>query len=141
MGTIRPFAQVALQTLERMEIYSNHNLNLTLRQTRRNAAAEPDFIQRFRHHYGRNYILTELEVFFFQSKAHYMTHRYSYDHKYFQRMIERDTRANPDRNILLGIVEGNQRMIALGIRQGIDLHHPAVVALANVQGVPAHGYD
>ena len=56
-------------------------------------------------------------------------------------MIKRDTRTNPDMNIPLGIAEGNQRMIALGIWQGIDLHHPAVVALANVQGVPAHGYD
>ena len=56
-------------------------------------------------------------------------------------MIKRDTRTNPDRNTPLGIAEGNQQMIALGIRQGIDLHHPAVVALANVQGVPAHGYD
>ena len=70
-----------------------------------------------------------------------MTHRYNYDHKYFQRMIEKDTRANPDRNIPLGIAEGNQRMIALGIRHGIDHHHPTIIALANVQGVPAHGYD
>ena len=141
MGTIRPFAQVVLQTLERMEIYSNPDLNLTLRQTRRDVAAEPDFIQRFSRNSGRSYILTEFEVSFFRSTAHYMTHRYNYDHEYFQRMIERDTRTNPDRNIPLGIAEGNQQMIALGIWQGIDLHHPAVVALANVQGVPTHGYD
>ena len=70
-----------------------------------------------------------------------MTHRYNYDHEYFQRMIERDTRANPDRNMPLGIAEGNERMITLGIRQGIDLYHPNVVALANVEGVPAHRYD
>ena len=56
-------------------------------------------------------------------------------------MIERDTRANPDRNIPLWIAEGNQQMITLGIRQGIDCYHPNVVALANVEGFPAHGYD
>ena len=70
-----------------------------------------------------------------------MTHQYNYYHEYFQRMIERDTQANSDKNIPLGIAEGNEQMITLGIRQGIDLYHPDVVALANVEGVPAHGYD
>ena len=70
-----------------------------------------------------------------------MTHRYDYGHEYFQRMIERNAQANPDKNIPLGIAEGNERMITLGIRQGIDCYHPDVLALANVEGVPAHGYD
>ena len=70
-----------------------------------------------------------------------MTQRWKYDHEYFQRMIKRDARTNPDMNIPLGIAEGNLRTIALGIQQGIYLHHHAVVALANIQKVPAHGYD
>ena len=70
-----------------------------------------------------------------------MTQQWKYDHEYFQRMIKRDARTNPDKNIPLGITEGNPQMIALGIQQGIDLYYPAVVALANVQGVPANGYD
>ena len=63
VGTIRPFAQVAFQTLERMGIDSNRDLNLTLRQTRRDVAAEPEFIRLFSLHSGRNYILSELKVF------------------------------------------------------------------------------
>ena len=63
-----------------------------------------------------------------------MTKRWIYDHEYFQRIIERDARTNPDMNIALGIKEGNPQMIALGVQQGIHLHNPAVIALANAQG-------
>ena len=70
-----------------------------------------------------------------------MTHRYDYDHEYFQRMTERNAQANQDKNIPLGIAEGNEQMILLGLRQGIDRHHPDFLALANVERVPAHGYD
>ena len=63
-----------------------------------------------------------------------MNKRRTYDHEYFQRMIERDARTNPDMNIALGIEEGNPQMIALGFQQGIHLHNPVVIALANVQG-------
>ena len=141
VGTINKFAQVALQTLERMGIEHNHDLNLTLRQITRDASTKQKFIRLFSTHSGRGYILSDLEVFFLRKTAHYMTHRYDYDHEYFQRMIERSARANPDKNIPLGIAEGNQQMILLGLRQGIDEHHPNVLALANVEGVPTHGYD
>ena len=57
-----------------------------------------------------------------------MTQQWKYDHEYFQRMIERDARTNPDMNIPLGIAEDNPRIIALGIQQGIYLYNPAVVA-------------
>ena len=46
-----------------------------------------------------------------------MNQRWKSDHEYFQRMIERDARANPDMNIALGIAEGNPQMIAFGIQQ------------------------
>ena len=62
-----------------------------------------------------------------------MNKRWTYDHKYFQRMIERDARTNPDMDIVLGIEEGNPQMIALAVQQGIHLHHPAVITLANAQ--------
>ena len=97
VGTINRFAQVALQTLGRMEIEHNHDLNLTLRQITRNAAAKQDFIRLFSFHSGRGYVLSDLEVFFLRKTAHYMTHRYDYDHEYFQRMIKRNARANPDK--------------------------------------------
>ena len=48
-----------------------------------------------------------------------MSQQWKYDYKYFQKMIERDARTNPDMNMPLGIEEGNPQMIALGIVQGI----------------------
>ena len=70
-----------------------------------------------------------------------MSKRWTYDHEYFQRMIERDDRTNPDMNIALGIEEGNPQMIALAVQQGIHLHHPAVIALSNQQENHAHGVE
>ena len=67
-----------------------------------------------------------------------MGQRYDYDHEYFQRMIERDDRTNPDMNIAIGIEEGNTQMIALAVQRGIHLHHPAVIALTNHQQNHAH---
>ena len=63
-----------------------------------------------------------------------MTKRWRYDNKYFQRMIKRDTRTNPDMNIALGIKEGNPQMIVLGVQQGIYFNNLEMIALANVQG-------
>ena len=54
VGMIRPFAQMVLRMYERMEIVSNHDLDLTLRQTRRDVALELDFMQRFNDYSGRN---------------------------------------------------------------------------------------
>ena len=48
-----------------------------------------------------------------------MTRRWIYDREYFQRMIDRDNRNNPDMNITLGIAESNPKMIALEIEEGI----------------------
>ena len=68
-----------------------------------------------------------------------MTKRWTYDHEYFQRLIKRDARTNPDMNIALGIEEGNPEMIALGVQQGIHFNNPATIALANAQGNHTHG--
>ena len=95
---------------------------------------ERRFIQQFQDHSEHNYQLSELDVSFFRSTAHYMNKRWTYNHEYFQRMIERDARTNPDMNIALGIKEGNPHMIVLAVQQGIHLHNPAVIALANAQG-------
>ena len=119
VGVIRPFARMVLRTYKGMKITNNHKLDLTLRPTRDNEDTEQLFIQQFRAHSEVNYELSELEVSFFRSTAHYMTRRWIYDHEYFQRMIERDARTNPDMNIALGIKEGNPEMIARGIEQGI----------------------
>ena len=54
-----------------------------------------------------------------------MSKRWTYDHEYFQRMIERDDRTNPDMNIALGIEEGNPEMIARGIEQ--DIHDDGTI--------------
>mgnify|MGYP005725663619 CR=1 FL=1 len=124
-----------------MGIVNNHDLDLTLRSARIDANLERQFIQQFRDHSEHSYGLSELEVSFFRSTAHYMSKRWTYDHEYFQRMIERDDRTNPDMNIALGIEEGNPQMIALAVQQGIHLHHPAVIALANQQGNHAHGVE
>ena len=66
-----------------------------------------------------SYHLSSLEVCFFRNTAMYITTQWSYDHEYFQRMIDRDNRDNPDMNIALGIEESNPEMIALGFEQGI----------------------
>ena len=76
-----------------------------------------EFIRQFQFHNEYNHELSELEISFFRSTAHYMNQRWDSDHEYFQRMIERDARTNPDMNIELGMAEGNPRMIALGIQQ------------------------
>ena len=117
VGMIRPFARMVLRTYERMEIVNNHDLHLTLRSTRDNSVLEREFAQQFRFHSEHDYELSELEISFFRSTAHYMNQRWKSDHEYFQRMIERDARANPDMNIALGIAEGNPQMIAFGIQQ------------------------
>ena len=134
VGMIRPFAWMVLRTYEKMGIVNNHDLDLTLRSTRNDADFERRFIQQFQDHSEHNYELSEIDLSFFRSTAHYMNKRWTYDHEYFQRMIERDARTNPDMNIALGIEEGNPQMIALVVQQGIHLHHPAVIALANAQG-------
>ena len=92
---------------ERMDIVNNHELHLTLRPTRDNKDIEQSFLRHFRTHNEVNYLLSSLKVCFFRDTAHYMTRRWIYDHEYFQRMIERDVRTNPDMNIASGIEEGN----------------------------------
>ena len=73
VGMIRPFARMVLRTYERMKIANNHELNLTLRPTRDNEDMEQSFIRQFRIYSEVNYALSELEISFFRSTAHYMT--------------------------------------------------------------------
>ena len=115
VGMIRPFARMVLRTYERMNIVSNHDLYLTLCPTRDSKDMEQSFIHQFRAASEVSYRLSSLEVCFFRDTANYMTRRWIYDHKYFQRMIDRDNRDNPDMNIALGIEENNPEMIAFGI--------------------------
>ena len=138
VGNIRSFAQMVLRTLQNMRIVSQHGLNLTLRSANFNPELEGQFIRQFREHSEQSHVLSELELCFLRSTAHYMGQRYDYDHEYFQRMIERDDRTNPDMNIAIGIEEGNTQMIALAVQRGIHLHHPAVIALSNQQENHAH---
>ena len=114
-----------------MKIVNNHDLDLTLWPTRNDAELEQVFIQQFKARSEHDYELSKLEVSFFRSTAHYKTKRWTYDHEYFQKMIERDARTNLDMNIALGIEEGNQQMIALGVQQGIHFNNSEMIALAN----------
>ena len=66
---------MVLRTYKGMEIANNHELDLTLRPTRDNEDTKRLFIQQFRAHNEVNYELSELEVSFFRSTAHYMTRR------------------------------------------------------------------
>ena len=80
---------------------------------------EKSFIHQFRAASEVSYRLSSDEVCFFRDTANYMTRRWIYDREYFQRMIDRDNRNNPDMNITLGIAESNPKMIALEIEEGI----------------------
>ena len=93
---LRPFAKMLLRTYQRMHIVSNHDLFLTLRPTRDNKNLEESFVRQFSAAIKMSYRLSSLEVCFFRNTAMYMTRRWSYDHEYFQRMIERDIRNDPD---------------------------------------------
>ena len=117
VGMIRPFARMVLRTYEGMRIVNNHDLHLTLRPTKNDPVLKQEFVRQFQFHNEYNHELSELEISFFRSTAHYMNQQWDSDHEYFQRMIERDARTNPDMNIELGMAEGNPQMIALGIQQ------------------------
>ena len=106
VGNIRPFARMILRTYQRMHIVSNHDLFLTLCPTRDSKDLETSFIHQFRAASKVSYRLSSLEVCFFRDTTMYMTRWWIYDHEYFQRMIDRDNRDNPDMNIALGIEEG-----------------------------------
>ena len=95
VGTIRPFARILVRTYKKMGILSNHDLFLTLRATRDNEDLEDQFVNQFNEASDR-YGITDLQVCFFKNTAMYMTMQWSYDQEYFQRMIERDIRTNPD---------------------------------------------
>ena len=92
VGDIRPFAKMLLRTYQRMHIVSNHDLFLTLRPTRDNKDLEESFVRQFSAASKMSYHLSSLEVSFFRNTVMYMTRRWSYDHKYFQRMIDRDNK-------------------------------------------------
>ena len=117
VGDIRPFARILLRTYQRMNIMSNHDLFLTLRATRVNEDLEELFVRRFSAASKMSHHLSGLRVCFFRNTAMYMTRRWSYDHEYFQRMIDRDNRDNPDVNIALG-----WRMVLLVNR---SIHEPS----------------
>ena len=82
VGAIRPFARMLLRTYQRMNIVSNHDLFLTLREIRDNEDLEDQFVRQFKAA-SNNYRLSGLEVCFFRNTAMHMTRRWSYDHKYF----------------------------------------------------------
>ena len=84
---------------------SNPGLFLTLRAARDNEDLEDQFVRQF-NAASNNYRISGLEVCFFRNTAMYTTRRWSYDHKYFQRMIDRDNRDNPDMDIAGGMEDG-----------------------------------
>ena len=91
---------------QRMNIVSNYDLFLTLCATRDNKDLGESFVCQFSAASKMSYRLSNLEVCFFRNTTMYMTRWWSYDHEYFQRIIDRDNRYNPDINIALGMEDG-----------------------------------
>ena len=56
---------------------------------------EANFVDQFNEESG-GFGMCPRQVSFFRSAAMHMNERWQYDHEYFQRMIERDARINPE---------------------------------------------
>ena len=82
-------------TAKRMGIVSNSNLHLTLYRARDDPDLEVRFVNKFDKASG-GYGLPHKQVCFFRSTSMYMNMQWNYDHEYFQRMIKRDSKMNPE---------------------------------------------
>ena len=74
---------------------SNNDQHFTLCRTRDDEDLEERFITEFVEASG-GYGITGRQVCFFRNTAMYTNMQWNYDHEYFQRMIERDIRINPE---------------------------------------------
>ena len=92
---VRPYIALVLKTFSNMGIVNNNDFNITLKRTRHDVDLEANFVNQFREESG-GYEMCHKQVSFFRAASMYMNERWQYDHEYFQRMIERDTRTNPE---------------------------------------------
>ena len=93
--TDRSLTRMLVRTYRRMGIMSNNDLHLTLCRTRDDENLEKWFMNDFDEASG-GYGITGRHICFFRNTAMYMNIQWNYDHEYFQRMIERDIRINPE---------------------------------------------
>ena len=93
--TFRPFARMLVKIYRKMGIMSNNDLHLILYRTRDDPDLEVRFVNEFDEASG-GYGITHKRVCFLGSTVMYMNMWWNYDHEYFQRMIKRDTRMNPE---------------------------------------------
>ena len=91
----RPYTTMVLKTYSTIGIVNNNDLYITLSRTRNDLELEARFVNQFRETSG-GFDLCHKQVSFFRCTSMYMNKRWKYDHEYFQRMIERDTRMNPE---------------------------------------------
>ena len=78
-----------------MGIVNNNDLHITLSRQRDDLESESRFVNQFMKASG-SFVLCHKQVSFFRCASIYMNEQWRYDHKYFQQMIERDTRMNPE---------------------------------------------
>ena len=94
-SVVKPYVTLVLKTFSNMGIVNNNDLNITLKRTRNDVNLEANFVDQFNEESG-GYGMCTTQVSFFRSTAMQMNERWQYDHEYFQRMIERDERMNPE---------------------------------------------
>ena len=78
-----------------MDIGSNHDLHVALHNTRNNPQLARAFQKRFKEVSG-GFELSHKESSFYRSASMHMDYRWSYDHEYFQRIIERQSKLNDE---------------------------------------------
>ena len=78
-----------------MDIKSNHDLNFALNNTRNSPQLTEAFVERFKDVSG-GLKLSHKEGSFFRCDSMYKDGRWNYDHKHFQRMINRHCRMNAE---------------------------------------------
>ena len=94
-SVVKPYITLVLKTFSNMGIVNNNDLNITLKRTRNDVNLEANFVDQFNEESG-GFSMCPRQVSFFRSAAMHMNERWQYDHEYFQRMIERDARINPE---------------------------------------------
>ena len=89
------YTELVLESFVKMDIKSNHDLNIALNNTRDSPQLAEAFMERFKEVSG-GLQLSHKEGSFFKCASMYMDGRWNYDHKYFQRMIDRHGRMNAE---------------------------------------------
>ena len=87
----RTYANLVINAFIKMGIGSNHDVNVALYDTRNNPQLARAFQKRFKEASG-SLKLSHQGSSFYKSTSMHMDFRWSYDHEYFQRMTERQSK-------------------------------------------------